>query len=179
VGQNELDEVKDSVGTAQAARELLQKTNQEYLTEINNLKRELAGAIASGGRTGFDQAALLKENTKLKEDLNQLDRRFRMAEIDSRELRPQLEDLKFQLEQEKVNNAKINASLREKEKMLMERELANARLLQSVTDAHAQEKGTMLTEASDLKTKNEELTMKHQRLSDDYDELFKKFGKRT
>jgi len=175
--QNDLDEVKDSGSTAQAARELLQKTNQEYLAELNVLKRDLAGAIAGGGRTGFDQAALTRDNAKLKEDLTSLDRKFRLAEIDLRDLKPQLDELRFQFEQEKVNNAKLNSNLREKEKMLMERELANARLIQSVTDTHAHEKGTMSNEVAELKVKNEDLNNKLNRLEEDYNELFKKLDR--
>jgi len=176
--QNDLDEVKDSGSTAQAARELLQKTNQEYLTELNTLKRDLAGAIAGGGRSGFDQAALTRDNAKLKEDLTSLDRKFRLAEIDLRDLKPQLDDLRFQLDQEKVNNAKLNSNLREKEKMLMERELANAKLIQNITDTHSHEKGTLSQEAQELKVKNEDLTTKFNRLEEDYNELFKKLDRK-
>jgi len=137
----------------------------------------LAGAIASGGRTGFDQAALTRENAKLKEDLTAMDRKFRIAEIDLRDLKPQLDDLRFQLDQEKVNNAKSNSNLREKEKMLMERELANAKLIQSITDTHSHEKGSLAQEVTELKVKNDDLNAKLARLGEDYDELFKKFDR--
>jgi len=174
---NDLDEARESGGTAQAAREMLQKTNQDYLNELNQLKKDLSTASVNAGK-GFDQAALLKENTKLKEDLNTLDRKFRLAEIDLREMKPQIDDLRFQLDQEKTNNAKVNANLREKEKLLMERELANTRLISSISSAHSDEKASLAAEVSELKTKVEELTSKNNNLEEDYRTLLTKLTRK-
>jgi len=176
---SELDDTKDQKGTAEAAREVLQKTNQEYLAQINELKKQLGNVMVVGGRAGFDQAALVKDNTRLKEELTTLDRKYRMLEIDARDVGPQLEDLRLQLELEKQNNAVINNRLKDKEKMLMEREMANARLISSMTDAHSSEKGSLLQEVDDLKVKNAELTTKANNLNDDYMELMTKFKLRS
>jgi len=172
--QAELDEAREKGDTAQAARELLQKTNSEYLSEINQYKNQLSSAIAGGGRAGFESAAVAKENAKLKEDLQSLDRKLRVAEIDLRDLKPQIEDYRYQLEQEKSNNLKIQASVKDKDRMLMERELANARLLQGLTDSHASEKSQYITEIQELKQKNEELNIKCVKLTEDFEMLFEK-----
>jgi len=140
------------------------------------LRGQLSVSIAGGGRSGVETTTLVRENNKLKEDYNQLDRRFRVTEIELREVKPQLEDLRYQLEQEKANNTKFNLSIKDKDRMLMERELANARLLQGLTDSHAQEKGSLISEVIDLKNKNEELALQNNKIREDFDMLLSKFS---
>jgi len=175
----EYDDAKEKGDTAQAARELLTKTNAEYLSEINQLRSQLSVTIAGGGRAGLETATLVKENSKLKEDYAQLDRKIRVTEIELRELKPTIEDFKYQLEQEKANNLKLAASVKDKDRMLMERELANARLLQGLTDSHSNEKGSLVSEIMELKTKNEELILKNNKLSEDFEMLFDRFNKQA
>jgi len=58
----------------------------------------------------------------------------------------------------------------------MERELANARLLQGLTDSHSNEKAGYITEIQDLKAKNDELNIKCQKITEDFELLFQKFS---
>jgi len=174
--QADFDEAADRGGTAQAAREILSKKNEEYLKEINDLKNELVSAQIRGG-VKLDLDTLHKENTKLKEETVSLGRKLRIQEIELNDVKPQIDDLTYQLEQEKLISAKFNLQHKDKEKMLMERELANARLLQSLTDSNVNEKKELLTEIQELKEKNEELVRKNTQLNDDFEETLTRLQK--
>jgi len=174
--QNDYDEAFERGGTAQAAREILQKKNEEYLKEINDLKNQLVNAQIRGG-VKLDLDSLQKDNVRLKDEVTSLGRKLRIQEIEQNDLKPRIDDLTYQLEQEKLVSAKYNAQLKDKEKMLMERELANARLIQTLTDTNVNEKKELLTNLQEFKEKNDELTRKNATLNEEYDDLLNRFTK--
>jgi myosin heavy subunit len=177
--QNELDEVKDQYQTAQGARDILSKSNNEMLSEIATLKNQLSTVLATGGRASFDAAASSRDNRKLKEENESLERRLRVMDVELRDLRPALEDTKYLLEAEKVNSSKLTTALQESKKTLMERELANARLIAQVNENHTQEQSHLLAEISSLKLKNEELTEKCAKLSSDFEMLYNRMSAKS